>query len=223
MCFAKSCQMQENEIHARPHHDVRPSNVPCPIDPDRDLHQPAPAAVLLLLLLLAAPGAAEPPPGPYVLAVAAISGVDGISGARAGLFGGARIRVSDSINLLADARILHAPKIETGDGMLYAAGLHLELHGRRWFGSLGAWYAVQTTSQWTKEAWAPQFTIGRQLGSCLLSSTWSGPDTTENRASRLGVDLAWRRGHLLLYGGLDWLTDRGGSGLSLRLGAGWAR
>ncbi len=179
-----------------------------------------PALAALCLLPLAAPLPAEPPTGPYLLAVAANSVADGIKGPQLGILAGARARVSDSIALLVELSALHSPKIDTGDGALVAATFDVERWGERWYGALGASYAILETSVYSKEAWAPRLTIGRQRGSVRLSGTWILPDSTPNRTESLGLNLEWRRGRGMLRAGLAWLRHRDGEGPRLSIGLG---
>lgn len=181
----------------------------------------APALAALCLLALSTPLPAEPPTGPYLLVVVANSSNDGLQkGPQLGLLAGGRVRVSDSIALLFELSALHSPKIDAGDGVLYAATFDVEHWGRRWYAALGASYAVLKTSAYEKDAWAPRLTIGRQAGSVRLSGTWSFPDSTLNRTESLGLGLEWRRGRGILRAGLAWLRHRDGEGLRLSAGFG---
>ncbi len=175
------------------------------------------------LLALATPLPAAPPTGPYLLALVANSSNDGLEkGPQLGILAGGRVRVSDSIALLFDLSVLHSPKIDAGDGYLVGATFDVERWGKRWYGALGATYSVLETSAYSKEAWSPRLTIGRQAGSVRLSGTWSLPDSTPNRTESLSLDLEWRRGRGLLRAGLGWLRHRDGEGLRLSAGFGVA-
>lgn len=181
-----------------------------------------PALVALCLLVLATRLPAEPPTGPYLLAVGAISGADGIEGPQLGILAGGRTRISDSVALLFELSVLHSPKIDAGDGTLFSIMFDVEHWGRRWYGALGASYAVLETSAYRKEAWAPRLSIGRQTGPVRLSGTWNLPDSTLNRTESLGLGLEWRRGRGVLRAGLAWLRHRDGEGIRLSIGLGLA-
>lgn len=179
-----------------------------------------PALAALFLLALAARLPAEPPTGPYLLATATASRATGIKGPQLGILAGGRVRVSDSVALLFEAKALHSPKVDAGDGYLLAATFDVEHWGRRWYGALGASWAIQETSVYSKEAWAPRITIGRQAVSLRLSATWRLPDSTPNRAESLGLVLEWWQGRGLFRTGLAWLRHRDGEGLRLSVGLG---
>lgn len=179
-----------------------------------------PALAALCLWSLAAALPAEPPTG-YLLAVVANSSNDGLKkGHQLGVLAGGRARVSDSIALLFELSVLHSPKIDAGDGYLVVATFDVERWGRRWYGALGASWAIQETSAYSKEAWAPRLTIGRQTGSVRLSGIWSLPDSTPNRAESLSLGLEWRRGRGVLRAALGWMRHRDGEGLRLSAGFG---
>jgi len=180
----------------------------------------SPALAALCLWSLAAHLPAEPPAGPYLLSVVAISDATGIRGPQLGLLAGGRIRVSDSIALLVELSVLHSPKLDAGDGYLLGATFDVEHWGKRWYGALGVSWAVQETSAYSKEAWAPRLTIGRQAASLRLSATWRPADSTPNRTHSLGVELEWWQGRGIFRIGLAWLRHRDGSGLRLSAGLG---
>ena len=175
---------------------------------------------VLCLCALAARLPAEPPTGPYLLAVATASRATGIKGPQLGVLAGGRARVSDSIALLFDVSALHSPKIDAGDGYLLGAMLDVEHWGKRWYGALGASYAIQTTSVYSKEAWAPRLTIGRQGPAVRLSSTWQLPDSTPNRTSSFNLNAAWRSGRAVLRMSAGWLWHRDGDGWRLSVASG---
>lgn len=181
-----------------------------------------PTLAALCLLALATRLPAEPLAGPYLLTVAAISDADGIKGPQLGILAGGRTRLSDSIALLFELSALHSPKIDAGDGYLVGAILDVEHWGRRWYGALGVSWAIQETSAYSKEAWAPRLTIGRLEGSVRISGTWRLPDSTPNRAESLGLVLEWRQGRGIFRAGLAWLRHSEGEGVRLLWAAGLA-
>ncbi len=180
----------------------------------------APALAALCLLALATPLPAEPPTGPYLLAVATASRATGIKGPQLGILAGGRVRLSDSVALLFEAQALHSPKLDAGDGYLVGAILDVEHWWHAWYVALGVSWAVQETSAYSKEAWAPRVTIGRQAASLRLSGTWRLPDSTVNHAESLGLVLEWRQGRGMLRAGLAWLRHRDGEGVRLSAGFG---
>lgn len=183
---------------------------------------------LVLCLALAAPLYAEPPAafyGTHVLLVGAASNTDGVKGPRVGVLVGHRARLSESIALLVEASVVNSPKIGAGGGTLFAAMFDVEHSLGRWYWAAGVRYAVQETPFYSKEAWAPQLSAGRQGGAWRLSGVLKLPDSTPNRAGSLGLALEWRRsrGVLrrgILRWGLAWVRHRDGEGVAVSGGIG---
>ncbi len=174
------------------------------------------------LLALATPLPAEPPTGPYLLAVATASRETGIKGPQLGILAGGRVRLSDSVALLFEAQALHSPKLDAGDGYLVGAILDVEHWWHAWYVALGASWATQETSAYSKEAWAPRLTFGRQGPSDRISATWRPPDSTSNHLQSFGLDLEYRPGRWILRTGIAWLWHRGGDGFRFSWAAGLA-